>query len=219
MQPFGQLEGIAAPLPLDNVDTDSIIPSRETQSVSRSGYGEKLFANWRYISDTRAPNPDFVLNRAPFDHACTLVAGHNFGCGSSREAAVWALAQFGIRCVIASSFGTIFRNNCIRNGLLPVTLAPPLLEVLLVQLQEPGGSPRVGVDLQALQVRFPQGQTHAFALGLLEREMLLHGLDEIELTLRKRATIEEFRRHDQTRRPWLYHQPTIADRAAVNPPD
>jgi 3-isopropylmalate/(R)-2-methylmalate dehydratase small subunit len=206
MQPFGQLEGIAAPLPVDNVDTDSIIPSHETKSVSRSGYGEKLFADWRYVRNTRVPDPHFVLNRAPFDRATVLVAGHNFGCGSSREAAVWALAQFGIRCVIAPSYGTIFRNNSIRNGLLPITLAPSLVEVLLRQLQEPSITPSVTVDLQALQVRFPRGESLPFTIGPLEREMLLHGLDEIELTLRNRGRIEEFRRRDRQRRPWLYDQ-------------
>jgi 3-isopropylmalate/(R)-2-methylmalate dehydratase small subunit len=203
MLPFRQIEGIAAPMPIDNVDTDAIIPSSETRSVSRLGYGEKVFANWRYAQGTRAVIPDFVLNRPPFDKASILVAGQNFGCGSSREAAVWALSQFGIRCVIAAGYGTIFRNNCIHNGLLPITLPSDLVETLLQQLQS-GTTPNVAVDLEACSVRFPDGILHRFAIGVLDREMLLHGLDEIELTLRNRQKIEEFRANDQVARAWIY---------------
>jgi 3-isopropylmalate/(R)-2-methylmalate dehydratase small subunit len=203
MLPFRQIEGIAAPMPIDNVDTDAIIPSSETRSVSRLGYGEKVFANWRYAQGTRAVIPDFVLNRPPFDKASILVAGQNFGCGSSREAAVWALSQFGIRCVIAAGYGTIFRNNCIHNGLLPITLPSDLVEALLQQLQS-GTTPNVAVDLEACSVRFPDGMPHRFTIGARDREMLLHGLDEIELTLRNRQQIEEFRANDQVARAWIY---------------
>ena len=206
MEPFTKLTGLAAPLAVDNVDTDAIIPSRETQSTARTGYGEKLFANWRYQPGTRTPDPGFVLNRAPFDRAQILVSGRNFGCGSSREAAVWALMQFGFRAVIAESYGTIFRNNCIRNGLLPVALPMPAIEALLAQLARGDGA-RIEVDLEACRVRGPDGQVHAFEIGVLDREMLLSGADEIGLTLRRRAEIEAFRAADRRARPWIYDLP------------
>ena len=122
MEPFVRVEGIAAPLHRANIDTDAIIPSREITSPGREGYGEKLFSPWRYLGPDRRENPDFVLNRAPFRAAPILIAGDNFGCGSSREMAVWALRQFGIRAIVAPSFGAIFRANCMRNGILPVVL-------------------------------------------------------------------------------------------------
>ncbi|MBV9993759.1 MAG: 3-isopropylmalate dehydratase small subunit [Caulobacteraceae bacterium] len=204
MTPFLRLEGVAAPMPIDNVDTDAIIPSRETQSVVRTGYGEKLFANWRYRPGTREPDPAFVLNQPPFDQARILVAARNFGCGSSREAAVWALQQFGIACVIAESFGAIFRNNCVRNGLLPVSLSLPEVQRLLDELQKAGGARRMDVDLEACRVRAPGGAEFAFRIGALEREMLLKGADEIALTLSRRAQIEAFRDRDRRARPWVY---------------
>jgi 3-isopropylmalate/(R)-2-methylmalate dehydratase small subunit len=204
MEPFVRLKGVAAPLPIDNVDTDAIIPSRETQSVSRSGYGEKLFANWRYLPGTRVINADFVLNQAPFALAQILVAGRNFGCGSSREAAVWALSQFGIRCAIAPSFGTIFRNNCIRNGLLPVVLPIEVVEPLLSDLEACIGEAIVEIDLQACTVTGPDGAIHGFEIGALDRKMLLSGADEIAMTLQKRGLIEAFRIMDRAQRPWVY---------------
>ena len=211
MESLIRVTGVAAPLPIDDVDTDAIIPSRETQSVARTGYAEKLFANWRYQPGTRIPQPDFVLNRPPFDHAAILVAARNFGCGSSREAAVWALAQFGIRCVIAESYGTIFRNNCVRNGVLPVTLPIDLVETLLEQLK--GGSPSVTVDLEACIVIAPDGGRYPFAIEPLDREMLLTGADEIALTLKRREQIDAYRARDRTTRPWVYKlEPADLDR-------
>jgi len=204
MEPFVRLEGVAAPMPIDNVDTDAIIPSRETQSTARTGYGEKLFANWRYAPGARDVQPDFVLNRPRYAGAQALVAGRNFGCGSSREAAVWALSQFGVRCVIAESFGRIFRNNCIRNGLLPVELTIAAVEALLGELQDVALPPRLAVDLEACTVRAPSGAVFPFEIGALEREMLLEGADEIELTLKKRPLIEAFRARDRLLRPWVY---------------
>jgi 3-isopropylmalate/(R)-2-methylmalate dehydratase small subunit len=213
MEPFVRIKGVAAPLPIDNVDTDAIIPSRETQSVVRTGYGEKLFANWRYAPGTRDRNADFVLNQPPFDSACILVAARNFGCGSSREAAVWALSQFGIRCVIAESFGTIFRNNCVRNGLLPIVMPLATVELLLDQLQDQAQEPVISVDLESQTVRGPDGADYPFSIGALEREMLLNGADEIDLTLQKRHLIEAFRQQDRARRPWVYQDmPELARR-------
>ena len=202
MEPFVRVTGIAAPLPIDNVDTDAIIPSRETQSVARTGYAEKLFANWRYQPGTRVKQPGFVLNRAPFDHAEILVAGRNFGCGSSREAAVWALAQFGIRSIVAESYGTIFRNNCIRNGVLPIVLPIEVVEAALAQLQ--GDRPELTVDLERCTVVLPDATEHAFAIDRLEREMLLTGANEIAITLKRRAEIDAFRARDALARPWVY---------------
>lgn len=206
MEPFIRINGIAAPLPVDNIDTDAIIPSRETQSVSRFGYGEKLFANWRYRPGTREVNPDFVLNVTPYDQARILVSGQNFGCGSSREAAVWSLLQFGIRCVIAGSFGAIFRTNAIRNGLLPVSLPGDALRQVQEALAASGAGGELTVDLENCLVRLADGRTYPFAIGSLDREMLLSGADEIELTLRRRQQIEDFRAQDRDQRPWVYQQ-------------
>ena len=204
MEPFVRVNGIAAPLPIDNVDTDAIIPSRETQSVARTGYAEKLFANWRYQPGTRIVQPDFVLNREPFDRAVILVSGRNFGCGSSREAAVWALAQFGIRSVIAESFGAIFRTNCIRNGVLPIVLPIAVIEDALAQLAQ--GSARIEIDLERCDVTLPDATRHLFSMDPLEREMLLAGADEIAVTLKRRSQIEAFRARDRLVRPWVYQE-------------
>jgi 3-isopropylmalate/(R)-2-methylmalate dehydratase small subunit len=201
MEPFTLVTGIAAPLLRDNIDTDAIIPSRETQSVARTGYGEKLFANWRYTPGTRIENPDFVLNREPYRQAKILISRDNFGCGSSREAAVWSLAQFGMRCVIAESFGNIFRNNCIRNGFLPVVLSADAITALVAQVET---GAQVTVDLQRCEVRAPDGQAWPFAIGALERDMLLEGLDEVALTLKRHAEIEAFQARDRRARPWIY---------------
>lgn len=207
MEPFVRLRGIAALLPIDNVDTDAIIPSRETQSVARSGYGEKLFANWRYRPGTREVNPDFVLNRPPFDQAKILVSGSNFGCGSSREAAVWSLVQFGIRCVISESYGAIFRTNAIRNGLLPVTLPPDEMRTVFRSFAQQGHEPVLTVDLENCRVGLDGGPDFGFKIGALDRDMLLTGADEIELTLRRREEIETFRQRDRAERPWVYDTP------------
>jgi 3-isopropylmalate/(R)-2-methylmalate dehydratase small subunit len=206
MEPFTRLEGVAAPMPIDNVDTDAIIPSRESSSVARTGYGEKLFANWRYRPGTREPDPGFVLNRPPFDQARILVAGRNFGCGSSREAAVWSLQQFGIRCVVAESFGAIFRNNCIRNGLLPVRLELDVVRGLLDELRD-AARPVMAVDLQARTLRSPRGESFGFEIAGLEREMLLKGADEIAVTLGRRDQIDAFQANDRRDRPWIYARP------------
>jgi 3-isopropylmalate/(R)-2-methylmalate dehydratase small subunit len=201
MEPFIKITGIAAVLSLDNVDTDAIIPSSETQSVARTGYGERLFAGWRYLPGTRDKIADFVLNRSPFDQAQILVSGRNFGCGSSREAAVWALAQFGIRCVVAHSFGAIFRANCIRNGLLPVSLNSDAVERIQIGLLQ---DVQLTVDLEKSHVVCPDGSELPFHVESRDRQMLLAGVDEIALTLRKRKQIEEFRESDRRLRPWAY---------------
>jgi 3-isopropylmalate/(R)-2-methylmalate dehydratase small subunit len=202
MEPLIRVEGIAAPLKRDNIDTDVIIPSRDITSPSREGFGAKLFAPWRYTGPGGPENPEFVLNRAPWREARILIAGRNFGCGSSREMAVWALVQFGIRCVIAPSFGAIFRNNCIRNALLPVQLPEAVVDALAVAAQ---ARPLVlSVDLEACEVRGPDGLRHGFEIDADDREMLLTGMDAIDRTWQQRAAIEAFEAGDRLRRPWMW---------------
>ena len=194
MTPFTTLQGIAAPLLADNIDTDAIIPSREMTSTGRTGLADGLFAPWRYISG-RVPNPEFVLNQSEFAKAQIIVGGANFGCGSSREHAVWALAEYGIRAVIAPSFAPIFAANCLRNGLLPVAL--PRAEVEAI-----AGRP-VAIDL-ASQTLTCGAITYAFAIEAEAKDMLLEGLDAIALTLKSRPAIESWTQKDRAARPWIY---------------
>ncbi len=204
MQPITLIEGIAAPLHRENIDTDIIIPSREITSPSRDGFGAKLFAPWRYLGSSGssgAENPDFVLNRAPWRQASILIAGANFGCGSSREMAVWALLQFGIRCVIAPSFGAIFHGNCVRNALLPVTL--PADAVAALAAAATVSTLHLVADLPASVVRQPDGRTLPFTLQAQDRELLLSGLDAISRTLQHVQDIENFEAADRQRRPWM----------------
>lgn len=192
MKPFTRLAGVAAPLLRDNVDTDTIIPSREMKSTGKTGLADGLFAPWRYRDAVaRVPDPDFVLNRPEFAHAPILLAGANFGCGSSREHAVWALAEWGIRCVIAESFAPIFRNNCIRNGLLPVVL---------------DGSAIAGLAGREITVDLADQTAggHRFAIDAEARAMLLEGLDAIDLTLKHREAIAAWQTNDRNARPWVY---------------
>jgi 3-isopropylmalate/(R)-2-methylmalate dehydratase small subunit len=202
MEQFVRLKALAAPLLRPNVDTDVIIPSREITSPSRAGFGEKLFASWRYLEPGRRPDPGFVLNRAPFDRAQILIAGENFGCGSSREMAVWAIRQFGFRCVIAPSFGAIFEANCYRNGVLPVVLRKADVETLAREAE--AGTLELDVDLEACTVAAPGGRVLTFAVGKPEREMLLAGLDAIGLTLKRGAEIRAFQDRDRAARPWIW---------------
>lgn len=202
MEKLVRVEGIAAPLLRPNIDTDTIVPSREITSPGREGYGEKLFAPWRYLGPERRENPDFVLNREPFRRASILVAGENFGCGSSREMAVWALRQFGIQVVIAPSFGAIFRANCLRNGVLPVELAEAAVSRLAARAE--AGDLVLAVDLEACLVTEPDGTAHAFAVGEREREMMLEGLDDVALTLRRQGEIADFQARDREARPWAW---------------
>ena len=203
-EPFRRHQGIAAPLYRINVDTDAIIPSREMKRVSREGLGAGLFANWRYADPAaRRPNPDFVLNRQPWQQATILLAGANFGCGSSREHAVWALKDFGFRAIIAPSFGSIFHGNCIRNGIVPVTLEDDIVAALAQAAQDEPGR-RITVDLEALRVIDPDGKQHSFSLGEDARKMLLEGLDPIALTLTYEVVIDEFLERDRDKRPWVY---------------
>ena len=202
MEPVRIIEGLAAPLYRENIDTDVIIPSREITSPSREGYGAKLFAPWRFTAPGGPEDAGFILNRQPWRRATILISGANFGCGSSREMAVWALAQFGFRCVIAPSFGAIFKTNCIRNGLLPVELPAGSVQALAAAAEL---VPLVlTVDLPAGTVRGPDGTTHAFTLESQDREMLLTGMDAITRTGQHRAAIDAFEAQDRVRRPWAW---------------
>ena len=205
MQPFSTLTAVAAPLVRANVDTDAIIPSREIRSVSKTGLADGLFAGWRYTEiGGRDPDPAFVLNQPAYAKAKILLGGENFGCGSSREHAAWALAEYGFRAILAPSFNPIFFNNCVRNGIVPaIVAAEPIAQIAGAVATDPQGR-QVTVSLEDMAVTAPDGTRTTFHLGDEQREMLLHGLDAIDLTLRWREEIEDFRRADQARRPWIY---------------
>ena len=193
MQAFSQVEAVAAPLARANIDTDQIVPALYLQKPRSDNFGHYLFHDVRHDALGQR-RPDFVLNAAVYAEARILVAGHNFGCGSSREHAVWALHDGGFRAVIAPSFGDIFHANALKNGLLPVRLPEPVVEELLAALLAAPGT-QLRVDLEAQVVTGPQGRTEPFAIDPFARHCLLEGLDEIDYTLTQRARIEEFERH------------------------
>jgi len=190
MDKFTTLTGIAAPLNMANVDTDKIIPARFLKTIKRSGLGEHLFASLRY-QDDGAENPDFVLNQPKYRHAEILVAGENFGCGSSREHAPWALLDFGIRCVIAPSFADIFHGNCFKNGILPVVLPPDICDKLIADAAM-GTNARITVDLEQQVVIRPDGSKIHFEVDAFRKHCLLNGLDDIGLTLEHAAAIDAY---------------------------
>lgn len=208
MEKFTKLRGVAAPLLRANVDTDAIIPSREMKAVSKTGLADGLFAGWRYRTiGGRDPNPEFVLNKPEYAGTRFLLAGENFGCGSSREHAVWALFEFGIRAVIAPSFSPIFYGNCIRNGIVPVRLGADVIAALAAQVEPDPRARQLVVDLERCRVIAPDGSEYAFAIEEEAREMLLEGLDVIDLTLKSRAAIDAFLERDRLLRPWIYDLP------------
>jgi len=205
MKPFTRHRGVAAPLLVDNVDTDQIIPSREMKRVSKLGLGDGLFAGWRYLYDgteRTGENPEFVLNKPPYRNASILLGGKNFGCGSSREHAVWALADFGIRAIVAPGFGRIFRSNCARNGLLALELSQADIDRLLAAGE--GAAPEIEIDLDAQVIRLPDGSAIAFSVPEGDREMLLKGLDYIDYTLQYEKQIDAHVATDRQARPWAY---------------
>lgn len=200
MQKFTTLTGVAAPLPIVNVDTDMIIPKDYLKTIKRTGLGTGLFSDARYLEDG-SENPDFVLNKPAYRNAQILVAGDNFGCGSSREHAPWALLDFGIRCVISTSFADIFYNNCFKNGILPITVSPEDLEKLLDDASR-GENARLTIDLEAQEIRGPDGGTISFDIDAFRRHCLLNGLDDIGLTMEKAPAIETFEKANAESRPW-----------------
>jgi len=205
MTPLVALEAIAVPLMRDNVDTDAIIPSREMKSVSKTGLADGLFAGWRYVAPgSRTLDPAFVLNDPKFADARILISGANFGCGSSREHAVWALAEYGFRVVVAPSFSPIFRANCVRNGIAPIALPEDAVQQLAAAAER---GERVAADLGSLTIR-TGAASFTFTMEDEARTMLMEGLDAIELTLKRREEIAGFRQADAARRPWVYLRKT-----------
>ena len=202
MDKFTALSGIAAPMNMMNVDTDMIIPKLHLRTIKRTGLGKVVFDELRFNSDG-SEKPDFVLNREPYRQASILVAGDNFGCGSSREHAPWALLDFGIRCIISTSFADIFYNNCFKNGILPVTVGGDDWQQLANDACDVE-NPRLTVDLEALVITRPNGDRVTFEIDAFRRDCLLNGLDDIGLTMQKANKIEAFEAAQRTRQPWLY---------------
>ena len=201
MEKFTTLTGVAAPLKLINVDTDMIIPKQYLKTIKRTGLGTGLFSEMRYLDDGRE-NPDFVLNKPAYRQAKILVAGGNFGCGSSREHAPWALMDFGIRCVISTSFADIFYNNCFKNGILPIKVSADDLDKLFDDAER-GSNATLTVDLAAQEIRGPDGGTIRFDIDPFRKHCLLNGLDDIGLTLQKNEKIAGFEKRAAAARPWL----------------
>ncbi len=202
MEKFTTLTGIAAPLPMINVDTDKILPAVYLKTIERTGLGKVLFDEIRYRPDG-SENPDFVLNREPWRHAGILVVGDNFGCGSSREHAPWALLDFGIRCVIAPSFADIFYNNCFKNGLLPIALPQAVVDALMEDARK-GANAVLTIDLESQTISRPDGDVVHFDLDPFRKHCLLHGLDDIALTEQKAGAIDGYEQQRRAARPWLF---------------
>lgn len=202
MQKFDILTGIAAPLPVVNCDTDKIIPARFLKAIKKTGLGKGLFDAMRYKPDG-TEIPEFVLNKEPYRQAAILIAQDNFGCGSSREHAPWALVDFGIRCIIAPSFADIFYTNCFKNGMLPITLPDALVEQLMKDA-ELGANATFTIDLVEQKIVRPNGETVAFDLDPFRKHCLLEGLDDIGLTLEEAPRIEKFEGEQAQSQPWLH---------------
>ncbi len=201
MDKFTTLTGIAAPMPLINIDTDMIIPKQFLKTIKRSGLGVNLFDEMRY-DDAGDERPDFVLNQPAYHDAEILIAGDNFGCGSSREHAPWALKDFGIKCIVSTSFADIFFNNCFKNGILPVVLLQDQVDVLMKDAEK-GANARMTVDLEAQTITTSDGEVFGFEVDAHKKHCLLHGLDDIGLTMEHSGEIDNFEKRLQTERPWV----------------
>jgi len=201
MQPFTKLSGVAAPLPMVNVDTDMIIPKQFLKTLVRTGLGKALFFEQRYLDDGKE-KPDFVLNKPAYRKAQILVAGANFGCGSSREHAPWALLDFGIRCVIAPSFADIFYNNCFKNGILPIALPQADVDKLMDDAER-GANAVISIDLEKQEIRGPDGGCIKFEIDPFRKQCLLNGWDDIGLTLRHEKDISDFEARRKQSQPWI----------------
>jgi 3-isopropylmalate/(R)-2-methylmalate dehydratase small subunit len=201
MDKFTTLTAVAAPLPRVNIDTDAIIPKQYLKTILRTGLGKGLFSEMRY-NDDGSLNPDFVLNKPAYKNAKIIVAGDNFGCGSSREHAPWALKDYGITCVISTSFADIFYTNCFQNGLLPAIVSPEDLEKLMDDASR-GANATLTVDLEAQEIRGPDGGMVKFEIGAFQKHCLLNGLDGIALTEEKAAAIDAYEAKHQSDRPWV----------------
>ena len=205
MEKFTVLKAIAAPIMRINIDTDVIIPSREMKRVSKEGLSDGMFSNWRYTEPGgREENTDFILNKEPYRQAEILLSGDNFGCGSSREHAVWAMSEWGIKAIITPGFGNIFYGNCVRNGILPVKLDNAVVEDLAKQIEADPANNQITVDLSNCTVTAPDGTAHSFEIAPADQEMLLEGLDGIAVTMRRDDEILAFQSRDRLKRPWIY---------------
>ena len=202
MQKFTKLTGVAAPMDAINVDTDQIIPKLHLRTIKRTGLGKVLFDELRFNPDG-TEKPEFILNQGPYRNAEILVAGDNFGCGSSREHAPWALLDFGIRCIVSTSFADIFYNNCFKNGILPITVSADELQALMADASD-RENPVLTVDLHAQEITRPNGVTVRFSIDEFRRECLLDGLDDIGLTMQKVDMIDAFEKAQREQQPWLY---------------
>jgi 3-isopropylmalate/(R)-2-methylmalate dehydratase small subunit len=201
MERFTTLTGVAAPLPIDNIDTDMIIPKQYLKTIKRTGLGAGLFSELRYRDDG-SENSDFVLNKPQYRKAVILVAGDNFGCGSSREHAPWALLDFGVRCVIATDFADIFYNNCFKNGILPVKVSREDLAKLMDDAER-GANATLTIDLPTQEIRGPDGGVVRFEIDPFRKQRLIEGLDDIGLTMAEAPAIASFERKSAASRPWL----------------
>ena len=201
MEKFNKLDGVAAPMHQINVDTDMIIPKQYLKTIQRTGLGVALFSEMRY-KDDGSENPDFVLNKPAYRDAKILIAGDNFGCGSSREHAPWAILDFGIRCVIAPSFADIFYNNCFKNGILPIALPQEQVDKLMEDAER-GANATVSIDLESQTIKGPDGGEISFEVDAFKKHCLLNGLDDIGLTMEKETSIDEFEAKRRTATPWL----------------
>jgi 3-isopropylmalate/(R)-2-methylmalate dehydratase small subunit len=200
LEKFDKLTGVAAPLPIVNIDTDMIIPKDYLKTIKRTGLGTGLFSEMRYLEDG-SENPDFVLNKPAYRNSKILVAGDNFGCGSSREHAPWALADFGIRCIISTSFADIFYNNSFKNGILPIVVSKDELEKLLDDAER-GSNATLTIDLEAQEIRGPDGGVIRFELDSFKKHCLLNGLDDIGLTMERASAISGYESKLVDTRPW-----------------
>jgi 3-isopropylmalate/(R)-2-methylmalate dehydratase small subunit len=201
MEKFTTLTSVAAPMPVINVDTDMIIPKQFLKTIKRTGLGKSLFYEMRYHEDG-SENADFVLNKPAYRGANILVAGDNFGCGSSREHAPWALLDYGIRCVISTSFADIFYNNCFKNGILPIVVSPEQLDALMDDAQR-GSNATLSVDLENQTIKGPDGGTITFEIDAFRKHCLMNGLDDIGLTMEKAPHIDSFEGTMEAERPWV----------------
>ena len=202
MEKFTTLTGVAAPLPMVNIDTDAIIPKQFLKTIKRTGLGIHLFNDLRF-DETDEERPDFVLNKVQYRQSKILIAYDNFGCGSSREHAPWALSDFGIRCIIAPNFADIFYNNCFKNGVLPIALPKEVVNRLM-EVAERGANATFSIDLEAQEISDPDGNTISFEIDPFRKQCMLNGLDDIGLTMQKADSIDEFESLQRAGQPWLY---------------
>ncbi|MDD9875826.1 MAG: 3-isopropylmalate dehydratase small subunit [Magnetovibrio sp.] len=202
MEKFTTLEGVAAPMNMINVDTDMIIPKQFLKTIKRSGLGQHLFSEMRF-DDDGGEVADFVLNKQAYREASILVAGDNFGCGSSREHAPWALLDFGIRCVISTSFADIFYNNCFKNGILPIKVTKEQLDALMDDAER-GANATLTIDLEAQTIKGPDGGEIAFEIDEFKKHCLLNGLDDVGLTMQEKDKIDSYEASQKAQQPWLY---------------